>query len=270
MGFMSRKLVLALGFIFLSLFCLMSCGLEEYAYIDYIPDANVTMTDVTRATIRLPSSGADGYGNYFDNFIIFYRIYISGDNPTGTILTADQRSAINPTLNFDYNNILSTTDKNSTTVNTSNLESFFYTRNYYQLTLEGPNISTVLNSGSLGKTLEIDFPYSRGVEPTLNLGTTVDHILLRADTGPGMSFSPLPDNYYFLNHPDLYSNANASDKMKNADVAGRTITSPPNRYTYVSMYIAAAGKSFDSPPRNLYSQPTFIGIFMLAESSDSP
>jgi len=262
---MSKKLVLALGIILLSLLCLMSCGLEAFDYIDYIPDGNVTMWDVTRATIRLPGTGADGYGTFFDNFIIFYRIYISAEQFSATILTSDQRSAINPALNSDYNSILSTTDKTSTTVNTSNLEAFFYNRNYFQLTLEGANISTILSSGSLGRTLEIEFPYRLGETPTLNLGST-RYILQRAVIGPSMSFSPLPENRYFLNHSDLYDNDNAIDKRINADVAGRSTASPPNRYTYVSMYIAAAGKNYDAPPRNLYSQPTFIGVFMLAES----
>jgi hypothetical protein len=33
------------------------------------------------------------------------------------------------------------------------------------------------------------------------------------------------------------------------------------------MYIAAEGRSLETPSRTIYSQPTFIGIFMLADSS---
>ena len=84
-------------------------------------------------------------------------------------------------------------------------------------------------------------------------------------SGPGTEFRPEPDNLYFMNHEDLYDTAKATKDI-NADVAGRTTSNPPSRYTYVSMYIAAVGKSYEMPPRNLYSQPTYIGVFMLPES----
>ena len=260
------------GIVLISLCCLLSCGLEAFYYIDYIPDENVTMDRVYNATIRLPGAGADGYSapsDYFDNFIIFYRIYISGDNPVGTVLTSEQRTAINATLNADFGGILSTTDKTSTTVNTSNLENFFYGRNYYQLTLENAEISDVLSaSRSLGRTLEITFPSVPGQRPSLNLGQSEpQYALKRAVSGPSINFRPEPLDRFFLNHEDLYNSEKANDRNINADVATRSATAmPANRYTYVAMYIAAAGRSFETPPRNIYSQPTFIGVFMLPDS----
>ena len=241
---------------------LLSCGLEAFYYIDYIPQGDYT--DTTRATVRLPSSSSEGY-NYFTHFVIFYRIYISGTNPTGRIETPEERSGINATLSTDFSGIYPSTDITSTTVNTANLENTFYnTRKYSALTLEGAEIRNVLGSRSLGETLEISFDPRNGVQPTLTINGT-PYVLQRAIERPGLNFSPQP-NRDFLNHPDLYNTAYVTDVL-NADVATNTRTDPPLRYTYVSMYIAAVGQSLEMPPRTIYSQPTFIGIFQLAESS---
>jgi len=228
------------------------------------------MEDVTRATIILPSSSAEGYSNYFSHFIIFYRIYISGAIQSGKIETIEDRSLINTTLNSDFTSIYPSTDITNTNVNTSSLENTFYNRRYFALTLEGEEINTVLGSDSLGKTLEIVFPPNTGERPALMLrgassSTDKPYTLQRAVIGPGLSFTPQP-NRYFLNHPDLYNNANVTNEL-NADVAINNRTDPPLRSTYVSMYIAAVGLSLEMPPRTIYSQPTFIGIFRLAESS---
>jgi len=222
------------------------------------------MDDVTRATIRLPSGSTEGY-NYFDNFVIFYRIYISGVYTEGGILTAEDRSAINAVLNSDHSGLYSLTDITSTSVNTSNLENTFNNRKYYKLTLEEAEINDVLGSRSLGETLVILFDTRNGYQPTLTAGNGTPYVLQRAVEGPSLSFRPQP-NRYFLNHPDLYNTANATNDL-NADVAANTRTEQPLRYTYVSMYIAAKGTSLEMPPRSIYSQPTFIGIFRLAESS---
>ena len=265
---MMKRNLCSLSSIILSLFCLLSCGIEAYYYIDYIPDGYVEMDRVYTARITLPSTGAEGYSNYFDNFIIFYRIYISGINFLAPVVTPQERRDINQTLDVHFNSIFSMTDKTSTTVNTSNLETFFSNRDYFQLTIEGsPNITSVLSNGSLGRSLVIDFPSLSGSRPTLTLSGTPDatYVLQRATTGPGISFRPVPDDYYFLNHADLYSNDNANNKEINADVAPNNNTATP-QFTYVSMYIAAKGRSYEAPPRYIYSQPTFIGIFMLPDS----
>jgi hypothetical protein len=261
-----KKPILTFFFlVVLSLGGLLSCGLEAFYYIDYIPPINVNMEDVIRATIKLPASSTEGY-NYFDNFIIFYRIYISGVNTSGVILTAEDRSAINAALNSDFSSLYSLTDITSTSVNTSNLENtFINNRKYYKLTLEEAEINDVLGSRSLGETLVILFDTRNGIQPTLTAGNGTPYVLQRAVEGPSLSFRPQP-NRYFLNHPDLYNTANATNDL-NADVAANTRTEQPLRYTYVSMYIAAKGTSLEMPPRSIYSQPTFIGIFRLAESS---
>jgi hypothetical protein len=267
--------VTSLGLIIVSLFCLLSCGLEDFSYIDYIPEGNYE--NVFEATVRLPSSSAEGYGTYFTNFIIYYRIYIAGITPSPPIVSTDDlRRELNPALNSDWNGMYPFTDITSTTVNTSNLENTFNSRRYYKLELQttdgkSARIDNVLSSGSLGKTLTIDFPSLPGSDskPTLRLNNETPYVLLRANSSPSISFNPKPENRYFQNHADLYESANAYSSSNttpavNADTVARTAT-PDNasRYTYVSMYIAAAGSS------NLIavaSQPTFLGIFRLPES----
>ena len=244
--------------VLLSLGGLLSCGLEAFYYIDYIPQG--VMQDTTRATILLPSGSNEGYSAYFDHFMIFYRIYTSSINPTGEILTSDDRSAINSALNSDFNSIAPSTDITSTSVVTSNLENTFYNRKYFKLTLEGEEIDSVLSSRALGGTLVIWFPPNNGVQPTLALNESSTKTLQRNIEN---LMDPRP-NRHFLNHPDLYDTANITDQH-NADVA--TNSKADLRYTYVSMYIAAVGKSLEMPPRTIYSQPTFIGIFMLADWS---
>jgi len=249
--------------LFISLFCLLSCGLEDVPYIDYIPDS--IMTDNTYARIQLPSTSNEGYDSppkgYFENFVIFYRISISGEAFSGLIDTASIRSQINSALNSDFQSLYSLTDKTSTSVSTSNLENTFNNRKYFRLMLEDNDINSVLNSGSLGKTLEIRFSPVNSEKPVLIIDG-VPYTLQRAVSGQNIIFTPVPQDRYFLNHPDLYDNANVSNE-KNADVSINTKTNPELRYTYVSMYIAAIGGEFIT---TIFSQPTHIGIFRLADA----
>jgi hypothetical protein len=262
-----KKICVVLLVSFLSLFCLLSCGLEAFYYIDYIP--NSVMQDTVRATVQLPPSSDEGYSNYFTNFIIFYRIYISDVQETALIAnttTKDINKALNPSLNSDFESFYNSTDKTSTDVSTANLVNTFLNRRYFQLELENANITSVLGNDSRGKTLVIAFPPNTGSKPTLILNNN-SYVLLRVkgDNVPGTTpFYPKPNDRYFLNYPELYNTANATSAINN-DVA--TNTNADVRYTYVSMYIAATGKSYETPPRIIYSQPTFIGVFRLAESS---
>jgi len=254
---MGKKAVTGVGVFLLSLMCLLSCGLESFYYLDYIPEG--TITDNTSAVIQLPPISAEGYSNYFINFTIFYRIYISGEGLSGTINTSTLRNLINSALNSDFQSLYSLTDITSTTVNTSNLENTFFNRRYFKLVLEEEDIGKVLGRDSLGKTLGIRFP---GNEiPTLILDG-VSYTLKRANSGQNIIFSPEPENRYFLNHSDLNNPAYVTNEI-NADVAANTRTTPV-RYTYVSMYIAAIGGEFIT---TIFSQPTHIGIFRLPEAN---
>jgi hypothetical protein len=246
---MGKKNVIIL---IISLFCL-SCGLEEDPYLDYIPDG--IMNDNTSAEIRLPSSSA-----YFSRFEIYYRIYISGHPESGLINTPALRSTINNTLNSDFQGLYSLTDKTSTSANPSNLETVFSNRRYFQLTLKETDIDSLLGSGSLGQTLKIQFPGN--AMPVLILNG-VSYTLQRAVSGPSLIFSPRPDRN-FLNDSELYDTVNVTNE-RNADTVVPNINTPPDpRYTYVSMYIFAIGRYYIT---TIYSQPTHIGIFRLAEAN---
>jgi hypothetical protein len=253
-------------FIFLLSICfLLSCGLEDIPYIDYIPDG--TVTDNTSATVQLPSSSAEGYENppvgYFTRFEIFYRIYISGDPLSGLIDTSALRRQINTSLDSDFQGLYNLTDKTSTSANPSNLDTTFNNRRFFKLALEEDNIDNVLGRNSLGRTLDIQFSPINGVSPVLLLNN-VSYTLRRAVSGPSIIFKPVPDNLYFLNHADLFATENATNDI-NADVAVNTQAIPDYpRYTYVSMYIFAIGRDYLT---TIYSQPTHLGIFRLAEAN---
>jgi len=267
-----KKHCVVLSVCFLSLFCLLSCGLEAFYYIDYIQ--NSTMQDTTLATIRLPSSSDEGYSTdaakrIFDHFIIFYRIYISDIPETAIIASTSTNDVfnkqLNTALNSDYAFLYPSTDKTSTTVITANLENTFSGRKYFKLELEGADITRVLGSGSLGTTITIFFQNNTRTQPILNMNGVL-YTLLRDKDSIGNNASTVMRSRNFLNHPDLYNPNNAVPEV-NADVARDSKTNTDFRYTYVSMYIAAIGRTLELPPRNIYSQPTFIGVFRLAESS---
>jgi hypothetical protein len=276
-----KKPILSLFFlVVLSLSLLLSsCGIEKLYYIDYIPQGEYNETN---AIINLPSDSVEGYrgtqedGIQFDNFMIFYRIYISDSIViTGRQLegygTNSDRTAINAALNSDYNQLYSLTDITNTNVSTSSLENTFCSRRYFLLTLvnaddgSAADINRVLGSGSLGQRLEIAFPPNPRIEPTLtingasyNLRRAVENEILNL-----YDLNPAPDRR-FLNADELFNPDNITNG-RNADVA--TNSAPNVRLTYVSMYIAARGTNLEMPPRIIYSQPTFIGIFRLANSS---
>jgi len=246
-------------FSLLSLLFLLSCGLDEVLFIDSIPDG--MMTDNTSASIRLPSPSSDnGYSSYFSRFVIYYRIYISGEALSGLIDTSSLRSQINSSLNSDYQSLYSLTDKTNASANPSNLENTFVNRNYFKLELEEDSIENVLGSGSMGQMLEIRFSPVNGQKPVLIMNGAA-YTLWRAVSGPSREFRPEP-NRYFLNHYDLYDTSKAINEI-NADTATNSRTTPELRYTYVSMYIFAIGKDYIT---TIYSQPTHLGIFRLPEA----
>jgi hypothetical protein len=235
--------------------------MESYYYLPPVPAGNIHLESLnTAATIDLPNLDTSTGGfYYFKNFTIFYRIYVSGEpNAVVNQFSSEVLNVINPTLWQDYNAIYPSTDITSTTVNTS-IGSLFRNRKYYELALEDAEIRNVLSASSLGNTIVIDFPTVTGSIPTMTINGTV-HNLYRSN-GEN-AFRPLPDRY-FLNSPDLNSSGNITIDS-NLDVADRSGTLV-SRYTYISLYIVIAGMDDNYTP--IYSNPTFIGILRLAESS---
>ena len=236
---------------------LVSCGIEEYPYIDPVPQGNITTELNDRATVRIPGGYDDAP---FSHFMIFYRIYVS-DRDEGSPSTANFYT-INSVLADDYNAI-SRYIGSETEVNV-NMDSLFGGRKYRHLVLSGSDINSFLSYGASGKDLIFDFSFGSLKAPTMTLadrgtenGATVT--LLRSnDNG---AFNPLPADRYFINREDLWKSENINDNI-NADVVNKSNFLDPLRTTYVAMFIVAVGVFGYT---TVYSTPAFIHVFQLPD-----
>ncbi|MDR1238880.1 MAG: hypothetical protein LBK27_02085 [Treponema sp.] len=230
-----------------------ACGIEDYAFLYPVSEGRIS-PNAHSANIDLPAVEIVE-AQYFTNYVIYYRIYISNMLENGVITTPEQMSQINPALASDYTNLYYYTSNNpSSTETIYSSMALFGNRRYYALALEGNNINLVLNSLS-PQRLTLEFA---GPPPFMQLGSGAPINLWRS-TNNG-AFTPSPDRR-FVNTPDLYASANATVDI-NADVADKTGSS--NLYTYVSLYIAKMGRDIRTLTP-IYSAPTFIGIFKLPE-----
>jgi hypothetical protein len=241
---------------------LVSCGIETYKYLDPVP--GIPMTLNTTAYISLPG----GQPNYFRYFIIYYRIYISGI-PVDAVDTG-ALAQINPALHSDYTYFYSYTNSQSTVAPTA-MGTTFAGRKYFPLELENGSIENVLGSG--GMVITLDFAANPQFKPSLIMGD------LRTPEQPGAPYTryqlsrntrndntPYANNYYFVNSDDLNNGDHiSSDSSRvNQDVQNSAQSISGRKYTYASMYILAHGLD-DSNFTNIYSIPTFIGIFRLPD-----
>ncbi|MCL2066081.1 MAG: hypothetical protein FWG99_01280 [Treponema sp.] len=234
---------------------MLSCGLEEYYYLEQVPEEYIEAEFVNKATVRLPSLTA----HYATNYGIFYRIYISGHLTDSIQLSSADLGLINSTLAADYSAIYPSTDPTSTSINTA-IGTLFRNRRYYELALDGTNIRNVLTRN--GGTLIFEFSTVPGEVPTLSLNAGTPIPLFRSN-GEG-TFIPEPDRYFF-NSPDLNDNAKTTETI-NADTNPNTgIQEGAFRYTYVSLYVVAMGMD-DRNFSTIFSKPTHIGIFKLPDS----
>ena len=238
----------SLLFVICSLF-LLSCGIEDYPFINPIPQGNIIQAMNNRAVVRIPS---DSPGSTFTNFAVFYRIYVS-DIPQAST-TINSYSAINPTLASDYNSFRTYID--STTQVNANMDSLFQGKGYKYLGLQDGNINTVLSSSAFGQSLTFDFTSSK--LPTLTLGNST-YVLWRSNGG-GL-FSPRPDRS-FINSNELSNPDNINNQI-NADVVNKTgMPDGGMRYTYAAMFIVAVGSTGIS---DFYSTPSLIHVFLLPD-----
>jgi len=226
-----------------------TCGLEEYYYLPQVPEGNILTEFNTFATINLPSISSYYYAQ---NYIIFYRIYISDYNASS--ISESIYSNISPSLASDYNVIWPNTDPTSTTAGTP-AKTLFTSRNYFELELYQQDINNILSKN--GGNITISFPTTPGDYPVLSLNNSAGYRLYRAKN----LLSPEPDKF-FRNSTQLSDPSKATTNI-NADVAGRTGLS--QSYAYVSLYIVAMGAnpSLFTP---IYSKPTHISVFRLPES----
>jgi len=246
----SQNLLCSLFFV-LCFLSVWSCGIEDYPFINPIPQGNIIQAMNNRAVVRIP---ADSPGNTFTNFAVFYRIYVS-DIPQAST-TVNSYSAINSTLASDYNSFRTYID--STTQVNVNMDTLFQGKGYKYLGLEESNINAVLSSSALGQSLTFDFTSSK--LPTLTLGNST-YVLWRSNGG-GL-FSPRPDRY-FVNRGELWNPENISNQI-NADVVNKAnLTDSDMRYTYAAMFIVAVGIN-PASYSNIYSTPSLIHVFQIPD-----
>jgi hypothetical protein len=231
-------------------------------YLPAIGSENIYTDLNTQATIRLPYIDADpsGMHYYFQNFIIYYRIYISDIEISGQISTDNDLQRINAGLYSDYwyLNPYTTLDNN---LSPSAMGSVFAGRRFYSLEIEDASIDSMLAVSS-GITLILDFAQQSGDSiPTLTINNGLPYRLAR-HYDPALTM-PIPTDRYFINSSDIQNPLNIStDNRTNLDVQNKDVSGP--KYTYTVMYILLFGRSpQDASP--VYSAPTFIGIFRLPD-----
>jgi hypothetical protein len=236
-----------------------SCGIETYKYLNPV-EPGIPMLLNTTAYISLPD---EPY--YFRYFVIYYRIYIS-NLPVDSSVDIGLLSRINPALSSDYNYFLSYTNTQSATVPTT-MGSIFANRKYFSLELRDASIENILSNG--GGVITLDFSTNPQFKPSLIVGDlrspgTYPRYQLSRNTRNNNT--PYANNYYFINSDAINNSAHISSdsKYRNPDVKRNDRSGAGAKYTYASMYIVAQGLD-DTNFTNIYSIPTFIGIFRLPD-----
>jgi hypothetical protein len=256
------------GLLVATLACgLGSCGIETYKYLRYV-DPGIPMQLNTTVYIALPG----GQPSYFRYFTIYYRIYIS-DLPVPSMVDTGQMAQINPALYTDYNFFLPYTNIESA-VSPSAMGSTFANRKYFPLELETVSIESILAITG-GGIITLDFAANAQFKPSLILGDIrletpsspfARHQLSRHRSNANHPYDA--DNFYFVNSDDVNNSDHISSDSSNTnqDVQNSAQSISGQKYTYVSMYILAYGLD-DSNFTNIFSIPTFIGIFRLPDEN---
>jgi hypothetical protein len=236
--------------LFLFLLVFLSCGIEDYIYLNPVPAGNIDVLGNEYTSIVLPYSSSQS--EYFLRYSVYYKIYLSSQNILGSI-SEGMLSSINSTLNSDYFAIKPYTNitASDTSISPSNIEYTFRNRNYNKIAVTGINIEDLLNGNADGMSMILDFTDTAASDdPTLTLNNS-SYILRRSlDSG---NFSPEPD-YTFKNSSEIRDSNNI---QFNRDVINASNATD----CYVSLYIVKVGADNNFSP--VYSFPTFIGIFRL-------
>jgi hypothetical protein len=244
---------------------LASCGIETYKYLTPV-DSGIPMRLNTMAYISLPRGPQPDFFRYY---IIYYRIYIS-DTSVGSMIDTGMLPTINTTLSSDYSYFSSYTNTTSTVVPTT-MGTIFSGRKYFPLEidrLEDDSIEYLLGSVAWGGDITLDF----SADPALVLGDLripepqgAPYPRYRLSRHTGNDNNPYDNKYYFINSDNVNNGAHISSDTSNInqDVQNNQSVSG-QKYTYVSMYILSYGLD-ESSFANIYSIPTFIGIFRLPD-----
>jgi hypothetical protein len=186
-------------------------------------------------------------------------------------LEAGILAQINPALHTDYNYFLFYTNSQSTTVPTT-MGATFSGRKYFPLELDNTSIERILAEDSVGKTITLDFSEN---PPALIMGdirtppsTSYPRHQLSRNTRNNNR--PYADNYYFVNSEDInnsdHISSDSSNTNQDVEKSAQSGAASGSKYTYVSMYILAYG--LDDSFINIYSSPTFLGIFRLPNENE--
>jgi hypothetical protein len=252
----------------------ITCGIEDYPYIEPIDKSRITTELNYRAIINMPGTPS---GGGFTNYVIYYRIYVSNTTPeqTPNTDTKNKIEVINPAMLTDYNAIEPYTNIDSVSTSTNTL---FTNRKFYAMTLAGArSMDSVLGNSIGGQPITFDFSQTGGVDiPTLTIGSgspvinTNSFYLQRSNSNftkvPSITAPSITAPIYpFQNSEDLSKKENLTTDI-NLDVANKSdIAENDPHYTYVLMYIAATGLNTQSYTQ-IYSIPTLIGIFLLPDA----
>lgn len=224
-------------FLFFLLF--LSCGIDEYIYLDPVPAGNIRDMGDSYAEVTLPYSSSQS--DYFTYYSIYYKIYLS--NSSTSMLPEAQYGSINSTLYSDFNAIKPYTNfsEGDTNITPSNVEYTFRNRNYNRIAVAGISIENLLNNTTDGKRMFLDFT---GTTDSILELDGVRYPLRRSIDNPSPDAS-------LRNTPEIRSRGSQAD-----------VASIANAFEcYVSLYIVKVGN--DSNFSQIYSFPTHIGIFRL-------
>jgi hypothetical protein len=235
--------------LFLFFLFFISCGIEEYVYIAPVPPWDITpQGNSVSKEIDLPESSSEP--SFFTHYSIYYKIYTSTEYRDS--FSDGDYYIINPTLASDYSYLENFTNTIDNTRLPSDMNFLFQNRGYYKISLEGvPNIDSFLaRNDSNDITINLEFFLEPGVNPVLTFNN-VSYVLHRTVD------NPQPD-YTFKNSTEIHiiDNQDFNDDVEN-------ITDVPTTECYASFYIVKVG--IDTNITEIYSSPTFIGIFLLPE-----
>ena len=230
-----------------------ACGIDDYIYLD-----PVTKTDwrpsLQRISFTLPSDQTE---DYFDNYVIYYRLYPSSVNKLGISFSEGDFSSINASMYSDYSRIYpySTADDEAPV----SLQSLFENSLVYKELYLGASVAskdglgtitgeidagTLLTEDVAGKTLSIDFDLANvGAPHPCLIMDGVKYRLLRR----GSTAAPKPTR----------------DFLYYSGMSGEDFEGSAQDNTYAVFYIVAKGT--DLSFSTILSRAAFLGALQLPE-----
>ena len=235
-------------FIFLAvsvLTTLISCGVEEFAYLEPVSIVNPDSSDSLKVKVKLPSDADQT--EYFDEYILYYKIFTTETEATENSLIASNNDSID-----DANENPATID---TVLKNLNFKEISFGSgqsaddDFKQLI--NP-LSIVVDSNINGQTFTLDFNLdSLGKNyPIMSKEDGTTYKLMRTS-----EFTYVIPSDQDLTYHDFFDTKNDYEK----DYAGIN----GKGYAHVLLYILASGHDFNM--LSLQSTATKIGVFLLKD-----